>query len=121
MADLADDTQWLDATAQAELVTNGEVTSTELVEAAITRIERINPHLNAVVMKWYDRARLQATAIDDAYPDHEEMWSPFAGVPFLLKDLAAHDRGTTQSSGNIALKETAPVSDQRHDDRRPVP
>ncbi len=110
MADLADDTQWMDATAQAALITNGEATSVELVEAAMARIDRINPQINAVIMKWYDRARLQATAIDDAYPDHEQFWSPFAGVPFLLKDLAAHDEGTTQSSGNIALKEAAPVS-----------
>ena len=110
MADLADDTQWLDATAQAELVANGDVSSVELIEAAMTRIDRIDPEINAVTMQWYDRARLQATAIDDAYPDHEQSWSPFAGVPFLLKDLNAHDRGTTQSNGNAALKEAAPVS-----------
>ena len=40
MGTLADETQWMDATAQAELVASGEVTPLELVEAAIERIER---------------------------------------------------------------------------------
>jgi amidase len=45
----------LDATAQAELVREKSVRPIELVEAAITRIERLNPKLNAVVTPMYDR------------------------------------------------------------------
>ncbi len=45
----------LDATAQAELVRRREVTPTELVEAAIERIETLNPTLNAVVTPTFDR------------------------------------------------------------------
>ena len=67
---------WLDATAQAELVRNKEVTPLELVEAAIERIERINPKLNAVVTPMYDLARETAAG---PLPD-----DPFSGVPFLL-------------------------------------
>jgi amidase len=48
----------------------------ELVEAAIARIERLNPTLNAVVTPLYDRARVEAAV---AGSDR-----PFAGVPFLL-------------------------------------
>ena len=48
----------LDATAQAELVRDEQVTPIELVEAAIERIERLNPKLNAVVTPMFDaRAR----------------------------------------------------------------
>jgi amidase len=40
----------LDATEQAELVRRKEVSPLELVDAAITRIEKVNPQLNAVIM-----------------------------------------------------------------------
>ena len=44
-----DELAFLDATAQAELVRRKEVPAAEMVEAAITRIERLNPELNAVI------------------------------------------------------------------------
>ncbi len=50
----------LDATAQAELVRSGEVTPLELVDAAIARIEALDPQLNAVIIELYDKARAQA-------------------------------------------------------------
>ena len=46
----------LDATGQAELVRRGEVTPAELVEAAIQRIEALNPTLNAVVTPTFEQA-----------------------------------------------------------------
>jgi amidase len=73
----------LDATAQAELVRRGEVSAAELVEGAIERIERLNPSLNAVIHKLYDRARRMAQG---PLPE-----GPFRGVPFLLKDLGGGD------------------------------
>src|SRR5215213_3279393 len=79
MTDLARQTRWLDAVAHAALIENGEVTPLELVDAAIERIEQLDPALNAVVMKWFDHAREIASA---ELPD-----GPFRGVPFLLKDL----------------------------------
>jgi amidase len=69
----------LDATAQAELVKKKEVSPLELVDVAISRIEEINPKINAVIHKHFDRAREQANG---ELPD-----GPFQGVPFLLKDL----------------------------------
>ncbi len=76
---LADPFARLDATAQAELVRSGQASPGELVEAAIARIEALNPALNAVTCKLYDRARAQAARPAGA--------GPFAGVPFLIKDL----------------------------------
>ena len=64
MGNIADDTQWLDATAQADLVARAEVSARELVDGAIERIERSDHAINAVVLKWYDRAREQADVID---------------------------------------------------------
>jgi len=59
-----------------------EVSPSELLEAAIERIERIDPALNAVVIRWFDHAR-ETTASADL-PN-----GPFRGVPFLIKDLFA--------------------------------
>jgi len=52
----------LDATAQAELVQRGEIHPIDLVDAAIARIERLNPTLNAVITPLFDQARAQAVA-----------------------------------------------------------
>lgn len=102
MTSIADDTRWLDATAQAALVRNGEASASELLEAAIERIERIDPALNAVVIRWFDHARDVAKG---PLPD-----GPFRGVPFLLKDLWSHFTGQTLSNGSRALKAAAPIS-----------
>ena len=58
---MSDDTAWLDATAQAELVRTKEVSPPELVGAAIARIEKLNPELNAVIHELFERARGEAS------------------------------------------------------------
>ena len=96
MSSMAEDTRWLDATAQAALVHAGEATPAELVEAAIERIEAGNPALNAVVTETFDRAREAAASA--ALPD-----GPFRGVPFLVKDLWALTEGDRCTNGVLAL------------------
>ena len=54
------DSTWLDATAQAELVRSGDASPKELVEAAIARIEALNPQLDAVIRTRFDKAREEA-------------------------------------------------------------
>ena len=93
----------MDAVDQAALVKNGEVTPLELLDAAIERIERIDPALNAVVMRWFDHARDTARADIPA--------GPFRGVPFLIKDLHATYAGQPISYGNVALKNEKVISD----------
>ena len=88
---MSDDTAWLDATAQAELVRRGEVSPSELVGEAIARIEKLNPQLNAVIHPLFDGAREAAAGV---LPD-----GPFRGVPFLLKDFLAELAGTPFSEG----------------------
>jgi amidase len=103
MGNLAADTRWTDATAQAELVANGEVTALELVDAAVERIEQLDGPINAVIMRWYDHAREVASSGAAA-------GAPFGGVPFLLKDLGAAYEGQVLTNGNVALKRAQPVS-----------
>lgn len=93
----------MDAVDQAALVASGEVSPRELLEAAIERIERIDPAINAVVIRWFDHARDTA---DGVLPD-----GPFRGVPFLIKDLFATYAGQRISNGNMALKEAHVTSE----------
>jgi amidase len=98
---IAEDTRWLDLTDQAALVARGEVTATELVEAAIERIEAADGELNAVIHRRFDAARKEASSVSGA---------PFAGVPFLVKDLWAAAEGDPICNGNIALKEAGYIA-----------
>lgn len=98
-----DELAFFDAIAQAALVCRKEVQVMELVEAAITRIERLNPSLNAVVTPMFDQARAAA---------HSQMpKGPLAGVPFLLKDLVAAYRGVRMTSGSTLLRDFVPDHD----------
>jgi amidase len=87
----------LDATAQAELVRTGEASPRELVEAAVERIERLNPELNAVITPLFDKA------LDAA--DGELADGPFRGVPMVLKDLICHSAGDPFHEGMAFLKQ----------------
>ncbi len=94
---MTDELAWLDATAQADLVRSGAVTPVELVDAALRRIEAMNPTLNAVIIDRSERARDEAAG---ALPD-----GPFRGVPFLLKDAVAHSAGDPYHCGMQLLKD----------------
>jgi len=83
-----------DALGLAELVSKGDVSPTELLDEAIDRTEKLNPKLNAIVLKHYDEAK---QLIADGLPD-----GPFKGVPFLLKDLHLLWKGTVTSFGSAA-------------------
>ncbi len=101
---MADDLARLDATAQADLVRRREVSPRDLVDAAIARIERLNPTLNAVIHPLFDKARAQVA--NGALPD-----GPFHGVPLLVKDLLCHTAGDPYHLGARPLRDagfTAP-------------
>jgi amidase len=86
----------LDACAQAELVRNREVTPLELVQAAIGRIEELNPRLNAVVTPLFDQALAEASRTLPA--------GPFSGVPLLLKDFLCETAGDPYFEGSRFLR-----------------
>jgi Asp-tRNA(Asn)/Glu-tRNA(Gln) amidotransferase A subunit family amidase len=91
-----------DALGLAELVRSKEVTPEELLEAAIARIERVNPKINAVVTKMYDEARATIASVPEG---------PFTGVPFLLKDLGPAYAGVRNTSGSRMFAEYVPDYD----------
>lgn len=84
-----------DATGLAERVRTGDVTALELLEIALTRIEALNPQVNSVVRSMEADARRDA-----ARPPS----GPFAGVPFLAKDLTTMYAGHPTSAGSRFMK-----------------
>lgn len=78
----------------AELVKKKEINPKELVEEAITRIEAINPELNAVINKMYEQARNTSDA---------GVTGTFSGVPMLLKDIIQEVKGEPITSGSKAF------------------
>ncbi len=80
-----------DATGLADLVRTKQVTPAELLATAIARAEAVNPAINAIVTPLYDEGRRMLERIPAT--------GPFAGVPFLVKDLELEWAGTPLKSG----------------------
>jgi amidase len=85
-----------DATALANLVRTKQVTPEELLDVAIARSEAVHPKINAVITPLYDYARQSIKRIKSD--------APFAGVPFLLKDLDVQLAGTPFGGGSAMFK-----------------
>ena len=82
----------LDATAMAAAVRAGELSAREAVTAAIERIERLDPELNAVVGRRFDEALAE---VDAGLPR-----GPLSGVPTLVKPLGADVAGLPTTRGS---------------------
>jgi amidase len=93
----------VDAIAQARMVASGELSATELLEAAIVRLEAARA-LNAVIADLFDRGRQQAAALDASGALRNGGAGPLVGVPFLLKDLGASLAGAPEAMGSRALR-----------------
>jgi amidase len=85
----------------AELVKRGEVSANQLAACALEAIHKVNPQLNAVSEVYEQRARKADTLFNAK--------APFAGVPFLMKDIGAGEAGKKQEMGSrlaLAYKTT---------------
>ncbi|KAK6031420.1 aspartyl/glutamyl-tRNA amidotransferase subunit A domain protein, partial [Ostertagia ostertagi] len=88
----------ISATQAVQKIINREISSQELVEAYIHRIEQVNPIINAVVVKNFDEARAKAREIDALLVDATDNEltelinsKPLLGVPFTMKDAMMVD------------------------------
>ncbi len=88
-----------DATGLAELVATGQVSAAELLEAAIARTDASAASLNAVPLRFDAAARDQARGT---------LTGPFAGVPFLLKDIGQEYAGQPHTAGAAAYRHRIP-------------
>lgn len=92
-----------DALGLAEIVKSGQVSGNEVLEAAIKRVEAVNPQLNAVIHTMYDEAR---RALAAGIPG-----GPLAGVPFMLKDLGVFYQGVPTTAGSRLFADFVPDHD----------
>jgi amidase len=92
-----------DAVGLAQLVAQRDVSAGELLDAALARVAAVNPKLNAVVQNLEPMAR---RAIADGLPK-----GPFAGVPFLLKDVTTQLAGAVTSGGSRVFANVKAVDD----------
>ena len=102
MADVAFD----GVAGQAELVRRGEVSSRELVEGALARIERLDRELNAFGAVYAERALTEADSADERRSRGES--APLLGVPIAVKD-EIDIAGEVTSRGTGAITEKAPA------------
>lgn len=79
-----------DALGLAELIASRQVSAAEVSAAALQAIELINPRINAVVESWSDETPEPSGPVP----------APFAGVPFLIKDLAITMKGRRNELGS---------------------
>lgn len=82
----------------AELVKRKEVTPEELAKLAVEGIEKVNPSINAVVSVLEDQAAAAIAKLNEN--------QPFAGVPFLIKELVLHAKGVAHSMGSRVAENT---------------
>lgn len=99
-----DELAMLDATATAAAIRARKVSALEVVDAAIRRSEAMQPKLNFLVTDDYQRARDKAKA--------NKLSGPFAGVPFLIKDLHEYVGLPTRHGSRLHLKDP-PASAQK--------
>jgi amidase len=96
----------LSAVAQGRLIRDGAISSAELVDAHLARIDQVNPALNAVVEVLRDTARAAAEIADQRRRDGASL-GPLDGVPFSVKD-SIEVAGTVCTAGTVGLQNAPP-------------
>jgi amidase len=99
MGDLA----FQSATTLLAALKSGEISSSELLEHFISRVEAINPKVNAVVVRDYERAMARAKALDEARA-RGDATGPLHGLPMTIKE-SFHLEGTPTTFGYAAFKD----------------
>jgi amidase len=98
-----------DATELARLVRSRAISATELLEAHLARIERVNPTLNAIVTCVPELAREAARRVDQALARGEPV-GPLAGLPTAVKDLV-QTAGVRTTFGSLVYRDHVPEQD----------
>jgi amidase len=93
----------------AQLIHRREVSSLEVVNALLTRIEQVNPRLNAIVLLDADGARAAASAADRAIARGDQT-GPLHGVPMTIKD-SFDTAGLISTGGTMGRKAFVPRTD----------
>jgi amidase/aspartyl-tRNA(Asn)/glutamyl-tRNA(Gln) amidotransferase subunit A len=103
----------LDATELTRLLRSRQLSAVEATRAAIERIDRFNPLVNAVVTPMFEQA-LAAAAEADARAARGDWIGPLHGVPLLIKDLFDFKAGVRNTCGCPALRSFVPDFTMAH-------
>ena len=106
---MSDEPSLWSASRQAKAIRTGEMSSRDLLESIVARIERINPSLNAVVTKDFDKARAAADAADETLARGDEV-GPLHGLLVTIKD-ALQTEGIRSTGGAAELMQNIPARD----------
>lgn len=103
-----------DATGLATLIGTRQVSAVELARAHLSRIEAVNPRINAMVTVLAEQALAMAEAADEAVASGEAV-GPFCGVPFTVKDSldvarVVSTRGSTLFKDHVADADATAVA-----------
>lgn len=108
-AKASDDIAWLPATAQLAVLAAKKVSSAELVELYLSRIDTYNASLNAIVTVDPDAARRVAKRSDAARARGDEL-GPLHGLPITVKD-SYETAGMRTTCGRRDLADYVPTQD----------
>lgn len=92
-----------DALGLAELIRTRRISAGELLETVLARIAAVNPRINAIVTPLYDQAR---AAVREGLPE-----GPFAGVPYVFKELVVSVMGAPTTSASRLFARNMPAAD----------
>ncbi len=87
----------------------GELSSREIVDACLARIEAVNPDINAVVQLVAERARAEAVELDRLAASGQ-FRGPLHGVPITIKD-SLDSAGIVSTGGTLGRREFVPRQD----------
>jgi amidase len=104
-----DDLAFRPAVELVTLLQKREASSRELLDLYLSRVERINPTVNAIVTLDADNARKRAAAADDATA-RGESWGPLHGLPITVKDVF-ETAGLRTTAGDPELSDHVPERD----------
>jgi len=99
----------LSAAEQAAMIHRKEISSRELLDAFVARVEKMNPEVNAVCTLAVESAHQQAEEAD-ADAANGEWWGPLHGLPITIKD-AIETAGIRSTGGAVELSDHVPTTD----------
>ena len=102
---------YTDARTLSRMIRSREISSTEVMEAFLGQIERVNPRVNAIpTLRPRDELLTEAREKDEALSRGETV-GPFHGLPLAVKDLALV-KGIRTTFGSPIYRDYVPDSDE---------
>lgn len=104
-----DELAYSDATALVQKIKSKQISSADLLEHFIARMEKYNPEINAIIVTQLEKARARSRQADEALARGED-WGPLHGLPMTVKE--SYDiEGLPTTRGNPLLKDNIASAD----------